>query len=74
MNRKLGFAAAVAAYGDDWRVNLFCDHRVAGDFAAADAVFRSGSKLSRDDLDFYRMKRALAAKGLPRLDELGVLV
>jgi len=52
----LGFAAAVRAHGDAWRVFGACAHWHEGREREGSAMFFASSALSRDDYDYYLMR------------------
>lgn len=57
MSGPLGFAAAVRAYGDAWRVRGACQKWKAQEQRAGDALFRAGDDGERKDhpRDYFLM-------------------
>lgn len=61
---KLGFAAAVSAYGDSWRIGLEVDYWDAGMDREGDAVLMSSGR-SRDDVrESVVMQECVRAAGV----------
>ena len=56
MSAPLGFAAAVRAHGDDWRIYGACDHYKAARTQVGDAILGADTSLTSDRRDFHLMR------------------
>lgn len=56
---KLGFADAVRAHGDEWRINLECEYLRKGMRSNFWAVLLSGDGPTQDQLDAGQMRRLI---------------